>query len=444
MTFKSKLKELGSRWGVGVAFLAAVAIYIALDVVQPTVKIPHAEIAQHLMLVLAAVMGVHLLEHTWLRRSMDAQSRETLKDVLEKSNVIIESAAASGLQKIYSSRDERVKKDVIQDIVDAKDRVWLLGVGLSEKISLNPNLIRLLGAKTKTADVRILLLDALRSPAVFRTFLESSAEEFHDIIRTDRSDPNRPPPSDPYFRRPLYRAFENAHATLSGRPDFRAVVRFYAHTPNCWLAITDNTAYFQPYTFGRGEEDDATIGPQMPVFKFESVSKMKPFRILEDHFEKLWLTSTADLFHVGARIADRNLLLHQIFKKRQPWFDHIYGALHAADKKRPAMERRVHPRQVCESHPRSVTLSWKSGGGDAKQQIDAKIINFSCNSVLVELKQQTYPQDGAEATLEVVPDEQERASVYFCRELMKSTGGRYKIARILKQTPPRVALRANG
>ena len=82
------------------------------------------------------------------------------------------------------------------------------------------------------------------------------------------------------------------------------------------MMIVDNTAHFQPYTFGRSVSQHSSnlcIGANMPVFKFQMQPNGRPFEILEDHFLKLWLTSNVDLFHIEARIADRNRIIKDIF-----------------------------------------------------------------------------------------------------------------------------------
>jgi hypothetical protein len=82
------------------------------------------------------------------------------------------------------------------------------------------------------------------------------------------------------------------------------------------MMIVDNTAHFQPYTFERIASHHSSgqcIGANMPVFKFQMQPDGKPFEILEDNFSKLWTTSNIDLFHVEARIADRNRIMKDIF-----------------------------------------------------------------------------------------------------------------------------------
>ncbi|MDQ3820185.1 MAG: hypothetical protein M3362_21245 [Acidobacteriota bacterium] len=435
---KDRLKSFVIHWGPGVVFLGTVTIYISAEHIK--LDIPHLDIIQHLLLVLAAVMGVHLLEHSWLRHGMNRSNRNDLKDVLQESNDLIRSAAECGLKGIYPSRNDDFKEDFIQAVKKAKSRVWVLGIGLSEKVNLGEDLLPLLKGKSKRVDVKILLLDALRSPAVFRTFLESRADVIHKILNTDRSSPVDPPLEDPYFNQRLYHDFESVYKALSREPRFRAAVRFYSHAPSCWLAIIDNTAYFQPYTFGRSEStsrDNLTIGSSMPIFKFQSETRVKGFRILEDHFHKLWVTSDADLFIIGGRVADRSRLIRRIFKDREEWLTHVFRALQE-NKKSPGGDRRKYPRRPCESLPNNVTVTWGSPGN--VQERSAEIVNFAFEGMLLRL--QGPPVRGAIVRVKINPNSKIREAVYFKEEIVKPSNSMFKVMRVDEQ-PSQIAVQAH-
>jgi hypothetical protein len=384
-------------------------------------------------------MGVHLLEHTWLRRGMSKSNRSDLEEVLRDSNTIIKATTECGLKNIYPSRNDDFKADLIADIKKAKTRISLLGIGLSEKINLKDDLLPLLNSKSGKLDIKILLLDGLRSPAVFRTFLESRADTVRAIINTDRSSPVEHPLEDPYFNQRLYQDFESAYKTLSREPRFKAAVRFYSHSPSCWLAIIDNTVYFQPYTFGRCEgtsRDNLSIGSLMPVFKFQSETGVKALRIFEDHFNKLWITSDADLFIIGGRIADRSRLVRRIFKEREEWFTHIFKAFQ--ENKKPAGgDRRKYPRRPCESLPNDVTVTW--GFNRDVQERKAEIVNFSFEGMLLGLK--NPPNKGEIVRIEIAPKSKILGATYFKEEIVKPSDSRFKVTRVDEQ-PSQIALQA--
>lgn len=74
------------------------------------------------------------------------------------------------------------------------------------------------------------------------------------------------------FDQKLYSDFTHACDRLRSYPNVGATVRFYTHTPTCWMMIVDNTSHFQPYTFGRSasrHQVSLCIGDNMPVFKFQ-------------------------------------------------------------------------------------------------------------------------------------------------------------------------------
>lgn len=309
-------------------------------------------------------------------------------------------AADLGLTAIYESRDSGLREDIVADIEGAAERVWLLGVGLNYTFSISdPDVYQRLKRKhDEGVDVKVLLLDGLRSPAVFRALMESTPEMFERIIDTDRSDPFEPPGDDPYFKHPLYTNFTNVHAQLDWL-GFEGAVRFYAHSPNCWLVVVDDRIYYQPYTFGDGRVEAPAAGQRMPVIKF--VEPSQPALILKEHFSKLWHTSEFDLFQTSARIMSREIILSKLFELRSGWFRHVYGVLHGGKspggerhatrprpprRKRcdgagsPGEDRRTYSRQNCISPNLVAVVTWPGG-----RLTKAKIVNHSREGVLLAL-----------------------------------------------------------
>lgn len=359
----------------------------------------------------------------------------SLQDSLKKEEAtnLFKAATACGLKRIYHSRDE-ITDNILRDIENARSRIWLLGVGLSEKINLSKFLPKL-EHKIKEVEVRILLLDAFRSPALFRTFLEINWDTFRDIINTNRSA-GRKPPLEPYFQQQLYRTFHDRYSELN-RPIFNSAVRFYRHTPIGWLVIIDNTAYFQPYTFGRGKVVDPknlNIGHLMPIFKFEiqDDKNSETFSILEDHFNTLWLTSNTDLLHIGTEMVDSERILQEIFAKRNDWFKHVYGALHGNDKS-PGKDRRIYPRKSCKSSPPpSTTVEWEEN--ETPRRIEVNIIDFSREGILLELvKSGIYPDVGVVVTLKVTPVGTDPNAIdHLKKEFLEPSNGKFKVTRVLE------------
>lgn len=370
---------------------------------------------------------------------LNTNVEETLKK--EEAVDLFNSATKCGLKRIYYSRDE-VAQSVRNDVERAQKRIWLLGIGLSEKINLT-ELLPKLNAKIDTADVRILLLDGLRSPALFRTFLEIPADTFRHIIETNRE--KKPPLSEPYCDQRLYRTFQTRCSELKKLPKLQRAVKFYGHSPTCWLVIVDNTAYFQPYMFGRGVrmDDDDHDGPPMPIFKFQVQERedTQAFDILSDHFNKLWLTSNTDLFHIGGEMVDKWLILRDIFRQRHYWFRHVYGALHGNN----GEDRRHFPRKPCVSDPHPAThIEWQDENGAPQSEEATRIVNFSREDMLLEMKNAKHPAEGAVVKLVIQPvGGDSNAAEYFKKEFLEPCHNKFDVMRVYnEQTPLLIALHA--
>jgi len=210
------------------------------------------------------------------------------------------------------------------------------------------------------------------------------------------------------------------------------------------LVIIDDTAYFQPYTFGRGKTADQknlTLGPLMPVFKFQKQDEAstETFSILEDHFKKLWSTTDTDLLHVGARIRNQDAILKQIFRNRKDWFSHVYEVLSKA-----AEDRRKYPRKPCESKPPpSIGVLWQEDG--KPQRAEAEIKNFSREGILLKLKSGRPPGEEIKiVTLKVQQVKPDEATGYIISEFITPCKGMFTIKRPESaQQSTMVALQAN-
>jgi hypothetical protein len=299
-------------------------------------------------------------------------------DKIQNHKDFFHPASILGLKTIYPTRSPKVREDALKDMDNAVDRVWLLGVNLNQVFSISdPRVLENLKSKLDAGlDVRILLLDGLRSPAVFRALMESPPEEFASIIKSNRYNLWDPPVDDPYLSHPLFTNFRNAYQMLE-RLGFKTAARFYAHIPNCWLILIDNTIYYQPYTFGGAHDVE-----RMPVIKVQGPEEA-PFKVLKDHFDKLWQTSAFDLFQTGARIKAKEIVLGKLFENRLEWFKHVYGVLY--NKESPGQDRRTFQRQPCISPSMVASMTWPDGS-----ETKAKIIDHSRESLLVALHSTNY------------------------------------------------------
>jgi len=250
----------------------------------------------------------------------------------------------------------------LKAVEEAKERVWLLGVAFSETIDIH-SLFPLLIQQVGQIDIRILLLDPFRSPAIFRTLIESKQDTVYKIIQTDRTSSSA---IDPFYKHPLYRAFNAAYEMLNEDDRLKPFVRFYGHNPNCWLVLVDKAVYYQPYTLGRkgpARSGNRCIGAEMPIFKFEQGVTPSTFEVLYDHTDKLWKTTNVDLFHMESRRANRMRILKDIFERRAVWLKHVYTMLYDQRNDRSMNIRpRRFPRRPCEAGRLTLSIKWEDGG----------------------------------------------------------------------------------
>jgi len=364
-------------------------------------------------------------------------NRNSIEKSLQTANQLIGTASTCGLTNIYYSRKD-VKGDIYGAIENAEKRVWLLGITFSENIHLDELLSTLNEKIAKGLDVKILLLDVFQDTAVFRTFLESTDPEAAKIIHADRS---KSQPNDPLFHQRLYSDFTHVCDRLESYPNVGPAVRFYAHNPACWMMIVDNTAHFQPYTFGRSASQHSSnlcIGANMPVFKFQMQPNGRPFEILEDHFLKLWLTSNVDLFHIEARIADRNRIIKDIFDSQSSWFKHVFEVLHAPNGTMPfTIDRRKFPRQTWEWNqpPLNVCLQ------DRKTIIRATICNCSREGISLKLEATNLPlNEGQIVTLQGTSPKEPLAANFIVDHFLEKK--RFMVRQIANGSLPIIGLQA--
>ena len=374
-----------------------------------------------------------LAEH--LRKTLDPKRIQ--KHIPKEADL---GAAAGGVSKIFPSRHD-AEAEVHEAFKSATRRLWIIGIGLSQVFNLADHLnsieqrIREARQLHKRFDARILLLDALTSTGVFRSLLESSGEKAEEIVSTSRQFGDERP-DDPYFNEQLYHDFKNAWSRFRGRPEIDNTVRFYGHAPSCWLFIADDTAYFQPYTFGAPKNSTKTgasaIGPLMPVFKFEGPT-IRPFQILENHFERLWSTTDTDLFHVLARDAEAADSVHKIFHARGHWLRQVNGILH-----KPGRERRQYPRKICNSKLENyVRRDNKQGASQLPIKVE-KVLNFSREGLAFRLKMALKKGDRIRVET-LTPrrpkgaEKREKAGEYVKKMLVDPYDGRFRVVHVRRE-----------
>jgi hypothetical protein len=289
-----------------------------------------------------------------------AQERKLATDL----NKLVNDADVCGLARVYANRTD-ASSAVTAAIAAAEKQIWLLGIAFSQCVSLDgvmrefvrkKNYIKVPGSRdeSKPLDVRILLLDPFRSPAVFRTFLESDRLDISRIVGVKKDGPYGLPRDDDLvnveqlLKLTLYSHLNRAADMLTYEANkfLQPMVRFYAHNPSCWLVVTEKLAFFEPYTFGQPEEPDGQcIGKYFPVFEFRQGGE--PYKVLRDHLDKMWRTTNVSFYHFEARNREevKRTLLNSILKARSPWLRAAHLALVYKGE-----ERRAWPHDFCPGH----------------------------------------------------------------------------------------------
>jgi hypothetical protein len=217
-------------------------IAVTLNILLPRYWQNIPEVVKHLLLLFSAIMCVHLIEYAYLwweifghirsilKETLQAthqlidNNRNSLENSLQTTNRLIGSATTCGLTNIYCSRKD-VKGDIYDAIENAEKRVWLLGITFSENVHLDELLSTLNAKLARGIDIKILLVDALRSSAVFRTLLESTAYEAAKIVNAERAKTQAT--DDPYFHQRLYSDITHSKAIqiLELRSDFIPILQ---------------------------------------------------------------------------------------------------------------------------------------------------------------------------------------------------------------------------
>ena len=361
--------------------------------------VPRPEIPdylKHLLLALLAVTIIHLADRLFLlgeflrqvlrsqrhaERAFDVKldivttaATRAINEAVDRSTDLLKQMRLAGLTNIYPSRNHAAG-DILAAVAGASSDVWLLGVAFHKPPSLDDVLAYL--PKEKPPHLRVLLLDALRSPALFRTVLEADGTKARRIFEDPPNEANS------YFKQTLYSQFHHSVITVDNNAILKDKTRFYAHDPSLWMVLVDEEVFFEPYTFGKPSElqhrENLLLGGHMPVFRFRKGEAADAYSTLRDHFHKLWLISDADLFHVGARDEDLERILTALLERRKDALRRVVGVLYptAARKAKndlsgepDAKDPRRCPRRACETQT-PIGLRWGVNG--AKRELIGKV-----------------------------------------------------------------------
>jgi hypothetical protein len=358
-------------------------------------------ILPELVMALAVLSFVHFLYVVWLRQEYSDETREAIREVIKEERATIAQINALGVVQVYDSRSKALS--TIAEKMATADRVWLLGIALHDFLEegINPDLSRAFrslaervqrGNEQKRDFVRIMVLDALKSPTAFRALLEDTPENAENIVINGGKG---------YESTVPFARFQNLINTFNSLEPLRTRLRFYGHTPLGWMVIVDNDMFYQPYSFGQPLDSLSQrkgIGDALPVFHLNPVSetdmqtsKPCPFDVLEQHFNTLWLTSDTDWYHMKERLENKSYVLDTMFKRRKNWFLHVAQSLKwmsdEAKAGRLATDRRYEARLPFSMESRGqIQFSVVEGDPDlAKAVVNAEIIDCSRSGAQLSL-----------------------------------------------------------
>lgn len=382
-----------------VVILIAARILLAVWYAE---QVHFVELLNHVILVVLAAVLVHLIDRSVIFKEVIQENKLVIDDLMKRNDFLLAATKGAGIVNIFKSRKE-VQEEVTKAVLDGKRKIWLLGVGLNEGFDLDAMIPVLRHKKKDHVDIRIMMLDAFRSTSVFRTFLENDPEMIDDMIADfDRAD-GQFTGNETYFTTDLCRKFVSICRKLERSHELIADVKFYAHTPICWMVMVDDTVYFQPYVFGAaqqtiggngvkkvgrnrsGPSQPESIGDLMPVFAFKE--KASPtYDILNLHFRRLWSTSDEDLFTMAARLANKSVLVKKIFEQRLPWFKHVRSVLnphrsHSSGQRTSEDDRRF-PRKNC---PGRFAVTFKVKTYGIQQPKSGVICDYSRNGLSITM-----------------------------------------------------------
>jgi small basic protein len=390
-TIRPRLRTLWNRfrWHLIVGSTAFVLALVIVMVRYPDARLREA--VPDVLVALLVLIVIGIVDRVLLFSDVERLLRRAMRGSTE----LLQGATQAGIQNIYDTR-EKVEGQLCEEIRTAQKRVLFLGVSFSQGVHLsdllkslnrNPNWQKLMGSPACTSlnaeledgfRFRMLLIDPLRSPAVFRTILESDVESARRIVEAPR---NSPPASDPYFERTLYGDCVQAWSHIKPQEAVRHRVRFYGQAPVCWLVVVDDVLYYQPYSFGGDArvEKAFCIGDLLPVLRITRTGMSSVFDVLVGHFDTLWNTSDTDWFGMKVRRADRERILAGILNVRKHWFESVVGSRSAPA--RGKNRQREYPRQrVWRDDEMELKLSWGTN-----ESAIAFVRDVSCSGMAVTI-----------------------------------------------------------
>ncbi|MBL8339839.1 MAG: hypothetical protein JNL30_00105 [Rubrivivax sp.] len=348
----SQAASHGSAFSLKMALVVALAVLItiaAVAAIEEVAKVSDAlhrwaSLIQHSFVTLLVVFVFHAIDKFQTEKSTAGILGDIQVELESQLRKVIPYGVAAkelGLVGLYPSRRHAMEA-VRERIQRAEKKIRLLGVAFKEQLELSRDAggisaeLRNFAVRHAGEDgMQILVLHPLTSPAVFRAFLETPASIVAQILRYHAQDPAAPGAAT-YFDTQLFADCNLTRLNLDGNESQLAkCVRYYRRDPTLWMILIDDEVFVESYTFGRSDDQKEAsqntmrLGGHMPVFRFRGYD-IAPYKILDDHFTRLWATSTDSLPDLARQLdpAKREQNINDwVFDQRREWLNKVAAAL---------------------------------------------------------------------------------------------------------------------
>jgi hypothetical protein len=388
---RAEVRRPRIRWYFHIGVTVAV-VFVWLVLVVHDHKGDWGDASRHALEGLAIVLVIHVLHSLLLAGDIEKQTEFFLNRALNRTSELTQQANSAGLEKIARSRLD-LTDEIKEGIPKAREEVFVLGITLSHGLQLRSLLPTLAQHAAKgEVDVRVLMLDPLRSTSVSRDILEAPKDAGAFLDVKDRSRRVRE-----FFKMSHFKDFE-AEFAAADQKDYRVLrqsIRFYRDAPTAWLVLIDDRVYYQPYAFAN--EANVASGERivepLPVlcFRRDTHADRPCFDGIRTYFLKIWESSTVDMFHMSHRLADKDRILERVLDERENLMRDVLGAVQYSTKlsgattqsRRPRVNPRLYPHRLPEPAAEFGWLTWRNGS--TTERVRATVRDISCEGLRASL-----------------------------------------------------------
>lgn len=182
----------------------------------------------------AVTLAVIFLLYAWEKRGTKREVAAAFKEQINKHFPLAINAGKIGLVAIYPTRLEAVE-EIKRAIAGARTTLFFLGVAYKEKFFLDDvsNDLFSLISNHPEIDMRLMALNPITSPAVFRAFMETAPDTVQSYLNYYRTSGNT---GESFEQSTLFTDCQATYKVLR-HPAFIHRVRFYRRDPTVWMIL---------------------------------------------------------------------------------------------------------------------------------------------------------------------------------------------------------------